>query len=279
MWIHRKRPYVCEVCGISLADRGALDEHRRTQHPGDTPFTCSECGKSFASRQGLWEHGRMHADKGTPGSSPFLCQRCGKCFASRQGHLIHNRTHTGERPYGCRFCWKAFRDGGTLRKHERIHTGERPHVCPLCPRAFNQKVVLREHVRWVHAARNSDGCQLCGYVTGDREALCAHIVKHSDQLAAAAKAAKGKEEPHSTAGTQDVSDRVNPIEPPAILPPEPYDSANYAFVPSDGLTSESPDSNMNSKTVPEIKSEYTCDMCHEGFKFRTELLDHVRIHI
>jgi hypothetical protein len=116
-------------------------------------------------------------------------------------------------------------------------------------------------------------------VTGDREALCAHIVKHSDQLAAAAKAAKGKEEPHSTAGTQDVSDRVNPIEPPAILPPEPYDSANYAFVPSDGLTSESPDSNMNSKTVPEIKSEYTCDMCHEGFKFRTELLDHVRIHI
>jgi KRAB domain-containing zinc finger protein len=274
MWIHRKRPHVCEVCGISLADRGTLDEHRRTQHPGDSPFTCSECGKSFASRQGLWEHSRMHAGKGSPGSSPFLCQRCGKCFASRQGHLIHTRTHTGERPYGCRFCWKAFRDGGTLRKHERIHTGERPHVCPLCPRAFNQKVVLREHVRWVHAARNLDGCQLCGYVVTDREALCAHIVKHSDQLAAAARAARGRVEPSRSSG----ADGANQTEPPTSLPAE-HDSTNYAFVSSDGLPSQSADSDMNGMTVPEIKTEYTCDMCREVFKFRTELLDHVRIHI
>lgn len=270
MWIHRKRPYICEVCGISLADRGALDEHRRAQHPGDTPLTCNKCGKTFASRQGLWEHGRMHTGRGPAGSSPFLCQHCGKSFSSRQGHLIHTRTHTGERPYGCRFCWKAFRDGGTLRKHERIHTGERPHVCPLCSRAFNQKVVMREHVRWVHAARNSDSCQLCGYVIGDREALCAHIVKHSDKIAAAAKAAKGKEEPSRTAGAQNVpTNSVNRIEPPAALVQEPYDSSNYVFIPS-----ESPDT-----TVPEIKIEYACDLCHEVFSFRTELLDHVRIHI
>ncbi|XP_069691009.1 zinc finger protein 420-like [Periplaneta americana] len=279
MWIHRKRPHVCEICGVSLADRGALDEHRRMQHPGDTPFTCNECGKSFASRQGLWEHGRVHSGNGTPGSSPFLCQRCGKCFASRQGHLIHMRTHTGERPYGCRFCWKAFRDGGTLRKHERIHTGERPHACPLCPRAFNQKVVLREHVRWVHAARNSDGCQLCGYMVGDREALCAHIVKHSDQLAAAAKAAKGKQEHVKTAEAQDGTSRTNCPETPPVLSQECYNTSNYAFISNEGVTSEAPDSNMNNKVIPDIKREYCCDMCGESFKERIELLNHVRIHI
>ena len=192
-WIHRKKTHSCEVCGMQFEKQNELDEHRLADHPGDSPFTCNECGKSFVSRQGLWEHGRTHA--GSP--AHFQCDKCSKTFSSRQGYLIHHRTHTGERPYGCKFCWKAFRDGGTLRKHERIHTGERPHVCPICARAFNQKVVLREHVRWVHAASKNDddsitgppfNCPLCGSVNQDRDELCAHIVKHSDQMIADAKA-------------------------------------------------------------------------------------------
>ncbi|XP_076232426.1 uncharacterized protein LOC143177960 [Calliopsis andreniformis] len=191
-WIHRKKTHSCEVCGSQFEKQNQLDEHRLSAHPGDSPFTCTECGKSFVSRQGLWEHGRTHA--GSP--AHFHCDTCSKTFSSRQGYLIHHRTHTGERPYGCKFCWKAFRDGGTLRKHERIHTGERPHVCPLCSRAFNQKVVLREHVRWVHAAGKNEtevtgppfSCPICGALNQDRDELCAHIVKHSDQMIAEAKA-------------------------------------------------------------------------------------------
>lgn len=191
-WIHRKKTHSCEVCGAQFEKQHELDEHRLSAHPGDSAFTCAECGKSFVSRQGLWEHARTHA--GSP--AHFHCDVCSKTFSSRQGYLIHHRTHTGERPYGCKFCWKAFRDGGTLRKHERIHTGERPHVCPLCSRAFNQKVVLREHVRWVHAAGKNETevtgppfrCPLCGALNQDRDELCAHIVKHSDQMIAEAKA-------------------------------------------------------------------------------------------
>lgn len=191
-WIHRKKTHSCEVCGTQFEKQSELDEHRLSAHPGDTPHTCQECGKSFVSRQGLWEHGRTHV--GSP--AHYQCDKCSKTFSSRQGYLIHNRTHTGERPYGCKFCWKSFRDGGTLRKHERIHTGERPHVCPLCSRAFNQKVVLREHVRWVHAAGKNETeasnppyrCSLCGALNQDRDELCAHIVKHSDQMIAEAKA-------------------------------------------------------------------------------------------
>ena len=260
MWIHRKTPFVCEICGIHVGDKETLDEHKRDIHPGESAYTCNECGKNFASRQGLWEHGRIHANSMVTHAPPLLCQRCGKTFASRQGHLIHMRTHTGERPYGCRFCWKAFRDGGTLRKHERIHTGERPHVCPLCPRAFNQKVVLREHVRWVHAARNTDGCQICGYVVADREALCAHIVKHSDELAAVARAAK-KKKGTKTAARQEVSSVV------------PNASTSVSV-------EENNEVNINHiENIPEIKIEYTCDMCGETFKERSELVNHVRIHI
>ncbi|XP_044013923.1 zinc finger protein 665-like [Aphidius gifuensis] len=191
-WIHRKKTWICEQCGKQYEKQNELDEHRISMHPGDSPYTCNDCGKCFVSRQGLWEHGRTHA--GSP--AHFHCDKCGKTFSSRQGYLIHHRTHTGERPYGCQYCWKAFRDGGTLRKHERIHTGERPHVCPICKRAFNQKVVLREHVRWVHAASKNDNknstppypCPLCNYINQDRDELCAHIVKHSDQIIADAKA-------------------------------------------------------------------------------------------
>jgi hypothetical protein len=104
-------------------------------------------------------------------------------------------------------------------------------------------------------------------------------VKHSDQLAAAAKAAKGKVEPSKSVGEHDVLNTVNQTELPASLPSEHYDSTSYALMSNDGLPSQSPDSAMNGMTVPEIKTEYTCDMCHEVFKFRTELLDHVRIHI
>lgn len=200
-WIHRKKTHSCEVCGLQFEKQNELDDHRLSAHPGGSPFTCTECGKSFVSRQGLWEHGRTHGDS----PAHFQCDTCSKTFSSRQGYLIHNRTHTGERPYGCKFCWKAFRDGGTLRKHERIHTGERPHVCPLCTRAFNQKVVLREHVRWVHAAGKNETeassppypCSLCGALNQDRDELCAHIVKHSDQMMAEAKAKTFETSPKS----------------------------------------------------------------------------------
>ncbi|XP_032679670.1 zinc finger protein 420-like [Odontomachus brunneus] len=219
-WIHRKKTHSCEVCGAQFERQSQLDEHRLSDHPGDSPHTCAECGKSFVSRQGLWEHGRTHV--GSP--AHFQCDKCSKTFSSRQGYLIHNRTHTGERPYGCKFCWKSFRDGGTLRKHERIHTGERPHVCPLCTRAFNQKVVLREHVRWVHAAGKNETegsdppyrCSLCGALNQDRDELCAHIVKHSDQMIAEAKAksndgypksklAKKKAKPKSSSSSSSTS--------------------------------------------------------------------------
>lgn len=144
---------------------------------------------------GLWEHNRTHGST----NHLYKCTTCSKKFSSRQGFLIHQRKHNNERPYGCRYCWKAFRDGGTLRKHERIHTGERPHVCPICKKAFNQKVVLREHVRSRYTenmtpnAHQRFECELCLESFADKDELCAHIVRHSDEIAQRQKSANAAE--------------------------------------------------------------------------------------
>lgn len=265
LWIHRKRQYDCEVCGMNFSDQLNLDSHRLKLHPADSQFVCQECGKSFVSRQGLWEHGRVH---GGGNAGLLWCHECNKSFASRQGYLIHTRTHTGERPYGCRYCMKAFRDGGTLRKHERIHTGERPHVCPLCNRAFNQKVVLREHVRWVHAANKKNdttlpfACEICGQILSDREELCAHVVKHSDDMAAHAKAIKGA----SSTTTS-----------PVIIKKIKKTTTTIKKTTTTKKTKDIFHNKRNSKNT--TSNIHNCDMCGKNFKLRSQLLTHVRSHI
>lgn len=261
MWIHRKKTFSCEVCSLTFEIQTDLDKHRLTQHPTDSPYVCQECGKCFASRQGLWEHGRVH---GTGTAGLFQCTTCSKTFASRQGYLIHNRTHTGERPYGCRFCIKAFRDGGTLRKHERIHTGERPHVCPICLHDFNQKVVLREHVRWVHVAskvEDSEGffdCQLCKVTIKDKEELCAHIVRHSDQMAAQVKGATTKFDGKLNVKIKRTQKKLSKQ---TVIKKEMVDNLQG-------------DININFEM-----QNFECDMCGLGFTTQKELMTHVHVHI
>ncbi|XP_067013395.2 zinc finger protein 271 [Anabrus simplex] len=285
MWIHRNKVYACSVCGLNFTDQPSLDGHCRVEHSGENAFKCQTCGQRFASRQVLCEHQR-----GVHRLAVFWCKICEKMFTSRSGYVVHVRIHTGERPYSCRYCRKPFRDTGTLRKHERIHTGERPHACPVCRRAFNQKVVLREHVRWVHAVKRISenkaySCQLCRKVFPDHEALCAHIVEHSDKLAANAKGAakKGtatkppvvKSNPKRKRQKKTVRRIKSSSQSPA---PEPkvvqVKTRNTSRFPAGQTYPHTfyPPSLTNTKNNQ-------CDMCGATFQNRSTLLEHVRIHI
>ena len=100
LWIHRKKTFCCEICGISCEFQNQLDEHRLSQHTNSkSANACFKCGRCFASRQGLWEHDKFHHKIPT---DQFKCLECDKNFVSRQGFLIHNRIHTGQKPFNCR---------------------------------------------------------------------------------------------------------------------------------------------------------------------------------
>lgn len=266
MWVHRKKPFNCELCARTFERQIDVDKHRCTDHPTDSPNLCKDCGRSFASRQGLWEHSRTHV--GEP-ASLFTCGQCNKTYSSRQGYLIHQRTHSGERPYGCRFCYKAFKDGGTLRKHERIHTGERPHICPLCSLAFTQKVVLREHVRWVHTAHKEENegglytCPICAINIPDKEELCFHIIKHSDQIALMKKNDMQETEENLNASVDD-------------MPISTSDLLNMNMHIEEG---ESEDLRTFPTSANDQGKNTECDLCGDKFETQKELLEHVHIHI
>lgn len=54
MWIHRKKIYTCEICGVTFQLQENLDSHRLSSHQGCSPYSCNECGKNFSSRQGTY---------------------------------------------------------------------------------------------------------------------------------------------------------------------------------------------------------------------------------
>lgn len=94
----------------------------------------------------------------------------------------------------------------------------------------------------------------------DKEDLCAHIVKHSDILAA-------QEKIKTNAEAQQPKLAVNEKDDPSQLT-ERVATDNKIM-----LNIEVPP-----KSPDELKA-FTCDMCSDMFSSRQQLLSHVRIHI
>lgn len=135
-----KSDFMCDICGVYLAQKMSLVIHLRT-HMEKKPFSCELCGKGFITKQFLEDHVRVHT-----GETPYMCDFCGKQFSRKANMTKHKRTvHLNLRPYECKVCKKAFKTGGALVLHTRIHTGERPYVCDICHRDFTQKPDMTRH--------------------------------------------------------------------------------------------------------------------------------------
>ena len=99
---HQKRhlkwqyAFPCGTCFRVYRKKSDLINHTLV-HKGGKPFECDECDRSFAQRDKLQRHKKTHL----AGEKKFICVECSMSFREAYGLKTHARIHTGEKPFQC----------------------------------------------------------------------------------------------------------------------------------------------------------------------------------
>lgn len=160
----------------------------------------------------------------------------------------------------------------------------------MCAKCFNQKVVLREHIRWVHASNKSEYpepapfcCVLCTVGVSDREELCTHIVKHSDQIAAFNKEnAKQSTDQTDTIGPTKDECNVLTTDITSILDNKGAKCIRQVILRNRIILKrykalfKASDAFLG---IADSAGKHECQMCGNVFKSKEFLFNHVKLHI
>ena len=130
-----EKPYVCDLCGFSCAQKDNLRLHKEFKHPGPGQpgkrFVCPICGASFLTKSNLSRHTISHTD-----AKQSVCETCGKTFKDPAALRQHTFSHGGEE-FGCGECGQTFTSPLYLSRHMvgRPSSPSLPHptVCRLTP--------------------------------------------------------------------------------------------------------------------------------------------------
>ncbi|XP_014209449.1 zinc finger protein 436 [Copidosoma floridanum] len=89
---HKKRPYVCDICGVKLRRKEHVIRHSSSCHDVKRPYQCSTCCKSFKRNEHLLRHFLTHS-----GQKTEVCTECGKAFYRKDHLKKHLKSHVAKR--------------------------------------------------------------------------------------------------------------------------------------------------------------------------------------
>lgn len=182
---HKKRVYICNMCGASFQSKPALTQHfaeHERQNNCELQIECSVCNQIFYDLRVYRVHNKTHLNK----YKCYTCEFCYKKYSSKKLLEEHTNTHTGKRPFHCLACLKNFASKYTLNAHMKTHLdGKQPFVCTTCGADFQKKTDLNRHYA-DHARQNNAEvnieCTICKQVFNSLRLYRNHQSMHTDSL-------------------------------------------------------------------------------------------------
>ena len=176
------RRFKCEICEISLQERGALNRHIATVHGEKRKFKCKFCSHSSKTQGDLNTHVRgVHAEK--ENYKCRICKRLGKPitkFDSEYEFNLHFLEHKGKTPFKCEVCTSLFSQKEYLQNHqwkkhgiqknyqnykarhiESMNRKKKKFNCKICALRYPEKTSLKKHITSIHERKKKFNCDIC----------------------------------------------------------------------------------------------------------------------
>lgn len=165
------RKFECGICLKKYKSKTILREHLKT-HSNIKDFLCPICNKEFRRYYSMKCHiVRMH--------------RITSSKKDESGSEIIESTSVGikdcPKVHQCHICKFSFDKLYRLKNHLTVHSNEKNFICDVCGRAFRLKKLLMVHLKRVHLKVKNHKCNICSYVSFERNDLIEHMRMHTGE--------------------------------------------------------------------------------------------------
>jgi len=173
----RKKYYVCNICGLHLANNRTLTRHQRRHFPHNKNVKCKDpdCPRTFFREQERDRHYvAIHQD------TKEFCEFCSRMVRSLEKHKHTCRKYLeSQNLHKCRGCWTVCDSAESLEKHMITCYQVLSYQCHVCGGKFTTEPSLKHHMN-IHNKPQKAQCEICGQSVLEYR-LQKHMAKHQPE--------------------------------------------------------------------------------------------------